>query len=73
ETVVADAKKGSRKVYFQEIGGFAETAVYDHYKLPVGEEVKGPAIVEQRESTAVVGPSGAFHVDAHGNLVINFR
>ncbi|RUM07908.1 hydantoinase/oxoprolinase family protein [Rhizobium chutanense] len=73
ETVVADARKGSRKVYFQEIGGFAETAVYDHYKLPVGEEVKGPAIVEQRESTAVVGPSGVFHVDAHGNLVINIH
>lgn len=73
ETVVADAKKGSRKVYFQEIGGFAETAVYDHYKLPVGEEVKGPAIVEQRESTAVVGPSGVFYVDAHGNLVINIH
>ncbi|MBA1347110.1 hydantoinase/oxoprolinase family protein [Rhizobium sp. WYCCWR 11146] len=73
ETVVAEAKKGSRQVYFQEIGGFTETAVYDHYKLPVGEEVKGPAIVEQRESTAVVGPSGVFHVDAHGNLVINIH
>ncbi|MCJ9693769.1 hydantoinase/oxoprolinase family protein, partial [Rhizobium sp. PRIMUS64] len=73
ETVVADAKKGSRKVYFQEIGSVVETAVYDHYKLPVGEEVKGPAIVEQRESTAVVGPSGVFHVDAHGNLVINIH
>lgn len=71
ETVVADAKKGSRDVYFNEIGGYVETGVYDHYKLPVGHEVKGPAIVEQRESTAVVGPSGVFHVDAHGNLVIN--
>ncbi|TAY05564.1 hydantoinase/oxoprolinase family protein [Rhizobium leguminosarum] len=73
ETVVAEAKKGSRQVYFQEIGGFTETAVYDHYKLPVGEEVRGPAIVEQRESTAIVGPSGVFHVDAHGNLVINLH
>ncbi|OWV87525.1 methylhydantoinase [Rhizobium sp. R635] len=73
ETVIADARKGSRQVYFQEIGAFAETAVYDHYKLPVGEEIKGPAIVEQRESTAVVGPSSIFHVDAHGNLVINIR
>jgi len=69
--VVADAKKGSREVYFAEAGGYVETAVYDHYKLPVGHEVKGPAIVEQRESTAVVGPAGTFHVDAHGNLVIN--
>lgn len=71
DAVVADARKGSRDVYFQEIGGYIETTVYDHYKLPVGGEVKGPAIVEQRESTAVVGPSGVFHVDGYGNLVIN--
>ncbi|OCJ63199.1 methylhydantoinase [Agrobacterium tumefaciens] len=71
ETVVAEAKKGSRAVYFQEASGYVETSVYDHYKLPIDHEVKGPAIVEQRESTAVVGPSGTFHVDAHGNLVIN--
>ena len=48
-----------------------ETPVYDHYTLPVDQPVKGPAIIEQRESTAVVGPSGTAHVDAHGNLVIN--
>ncbi|CAN7593898.1 hydantoinase/oxoprolinase family protein [Pararhizobium sp. LjRoot238] len=71
ETQVADARKGSRQVYFQELGDYMETTVYDHYKLPVQEEIKGPAIVEQRESTAVVGPSGVFHVDANGNLVIN--
>ena len=48
-----------------------ETPVYDHYRLPVDEPIQGPAIVEQRESTAVVGPSGTAHVDANGNLVIN--
>jgi N-methylhydantoinase A len=73
DTVVAEARKGSREVFFQEIGSYTDTAVFDHYKLPVGQEIKGPAIVEQRESTAVVGPSGVFHVDAHGNLVINIH
>lgn len=73
EIVTADARKGSRQVYFHELGDYTDTTVYDHYKLPVGHEVKGPAIVEQRESTAVVGPSGVFHVDAHGNLVINIH
>ncbi|MDA9397595.1 hydantoinase/oxoprolinase family protein [Bradyrhizobium sp. CCBAU 45389] len=67
----AEAKKGTRPVYFSEHGDFVETPVYDHYKLPVGEEIRGPAIVEQRESTAVVGPSGTAHVDINGNLVIN--
>lgn len=70
-TQVADAKKGSRPVYFPELGTYTETPVFDHYKLPVGEAVAGPAIVEQRESTAVVGPAGVFHVDTNGNLVIN--
>ena len=67
----SEAKKGSRSVYFSERGGFVETPVYDHYKLLVGEAIQGPAIVEQRESTAVVGPSGRAHVDINGNLVIN--
>jgi N-methylhydantoinase A len=67
----AEARKGTSSVYFSERNGFVETPVYDHYKLPVGEEIKGPAIVEQRESTAVVGPSGTAHVDINGNLVIN--
>lgn len=71
QTQVAEAKKGSRQVYFQELSAYTDTSVYDHYKLPVNHEIKGPAIVEQRESTAVVGPSGVFHVDASGNLVIN--
>jgi N-methylhydantoinase A len=68
---VADALKGKRPVYFNELGAYVETPVYDHYKLPLDQSVKGPAIIEQRESTAVVGPSGIAHVDGHGNLVIN--
>ncbi|WP_349962965.1 hydantoinase/oxoprolinase family protein [Rhizobium sp. ZPR3] len=71
QTQLAEARKGSRQVFFQELGVYAETPVFDHYRLPVNNEIKGPAIVEQRESTAVVGPSGVFHVDASGNLVIN--
>ena len=72
-TETADARKGSRQVYFKEWGQFAETPVFDHYKLPIGAEVQGPAIVEQRESTAVIGPSGQFHVDANGNLIVNIQ
>jgi len=70
---VADALKGKRSVYFNELGSYAETPVYDHYKLPIDQPVEGPAVVEQRESTAVVGPRGTAHVDGHGNLVINIR
>jgi N-methylhydantoinase A len=72
-TEAADALKGRRQVYFDELGERVETPVYDHYRLPVDVPVEGPAIVEQRESTVVVGPHGTAHVDARGNLVINIR
>lgn len=71
EAQAADARKASRPVYFPDLDGFIEAPVYDHYKLPIGVALKGPAIIEQRESTAVVGPDGVFHADAQGNLVIN--
>ncbi|MBD2748823.1 hydantoinase/oxoprolinase family protein [Microvirga sp. BT688] len=70
-TDVAEALKGHREVFFHELGANVATPVYDHYRLPVDEPIQGPAIVEQRESTAVVGPSGTAHVDTNGNLVIN--
>src|SRR5690606_10000525 len=53
---VRNPRKGSRPVYFAEAGGVVDTPVYDHYALAPGVAVRGPAIVEQRESTVVVGP-----------------
>ncbi|MBP7002163.1 hydantoinase/oxoprolinase family protein [Amaricoccus sp.] len=72
-TTTGEALKGHRQVYFHELGQAVETPIYDHYRLPVDAPLEGPAIVEQRESTAVVGPHGTAHVDARGNLVINIR
>ncbi|PYN37085.1 MAG: methylhydantoinase [Candidatus Rokuibacteriota bacterium] len=62
--------KGTRQVYFAEAGGFVETPVYDRYALGAGAEFRGPAIVEERESTAVVGPGARFSVDAGLALVV---
>lgn len=67
------AIKGHRSVYFQEIGEAVETPVYDHYALQPNVEIAGPAIVEQRESTVVVGPKGRAHLDRHGNLIMNIE
>ena len=64
------ALRGYRPVYFQETSGYVSTPVYDHYSLQSGVEIVGPAIVEQKESTAVLGPSGRASLDARRNLVI---
>jgi N-methylhydantoinase A len=66
----ADALKGHRRVYFPDAGGFVESAVYDRYRLPVGAQVAGPAIVEEKESTLVFGPGAACEVHASGSLVV---
>ena len=50
--------------------GFVEVPVYDRYRLPPGAQLAGPAIVEEREATTVVGPGDVLEVDGHHNLVM---
>jgi len=65
-----DPLKGSRQVYFDELGQYVDTRVYDHYALTPDMQIQGPAIIEQRESTVVVGPSATASVDAQQNLIM---
>jgi len=60
-----------RKVYFPEAGGFVDCAVHDRYRLGPGTPVAGPAVIEERETTAVLLPGDRGSVDTHGNLIID--
>ena len=64
-----DPRKGARQVYFPQTG-FAPCAVYDRYSLTAGTHLSGPAVVEERESTIVVGPDARITVDKHLNLIV---
>jgi len=64
------ARKGSRSVWFSESGGFVRAGVYDRYRLTPGATLTGPAVVEERESTTVIGPGGRGRLDPFGNLVV---
>jgi N-methylhydantoinase A len=68
---VQEAQKGSRAVYFP--GGYRNVPVYDRYLLAPGSEFTGPAIIEERESTVVVGSDCACRIDAQWNLMIEMR
>ena len=46
-----------------------DVAVYDRYRLGPGATFTGPAIVEERESTTVIGPGAMVSVD-EGNLTV---
>ena len=68
-----DALKGYRPVYFRDINEYRATPVYDRYQLGPGASFTGPAIVEERESTTVVGVGGVASVDESLNLVMRYR
>ena len=63
-------EKGERMVHFPETG-FAPCKVYDRYALAAGTEFRGPAVVEERESTVVAGPGATLSVDGYLNLIID--
>lgn len=63
------AIKGRRQAYFPATG-YAETPVYDRYRMRTGMQITGPAIVEERESTAILHPGDVATVDPYLNLVI---
>jgi len=57
------ALKTTRRAWFAEAAGWVDTPVYDRYALTPGAVFEGPAIVEERESTAVIGPGARCRVD----------
>ena len=64
------AAKGHRRAWFAEVQGFVDTPVYDRYALAPDTTFVGPAIVEERESTAVIGPGARCRVDAGLAIVV---
>jgi 5-oxoprolinase (ATP-hydrolysing)/N-methylhydantoinase A len=62
------ARKGSRPAWFD--GAFHDTPVFDRYALQPGTALPGPAIIEEREATTILGPRDRLEVDAARNLRI---
>ena len=63
------ACKGSRKAWFPEAGDFVDCLTYDRYALAPGDQIHGPALIEDKESTCVIGIGESAQVDAAFNLI----
>ncbi len=57
---------GERAVWFRD--GFTATAIYERHRIPVGDWLPGPAIVEEGGATTVVFPDWRIRRDEHDNL-----
>jgi N-methylhydantoinase A len=70
-----DGEKASptehRKAYYTSAQAFIDTPVFQRTALRPGMKLSGPAIIEQLDSTTLIGPKHRLEVDASGNLVIS--
>ena len=66
----ADAIRGSKQVFFRSAGGFVKTPIYVRIALRAGNEIAGPALIEEHASTTVIAPGDRLVVDPYGNLDI---
>ena len=59
---------GQHRVYFD--GNFMTANIYDRALLSSGNDVRGPAVITQRDSTTVIHPGHIGHVDGYLNILI---
>lgn len=67
---IKEAIKGERKAFSGIARDFIPFTVYDRYKFFPGVSFSGPAIIEERESTVIVGEDAKVRVDEFGFLWI---
>ena len=64
------AHLGSRRVFFGEDRGWVETPIFDRERLGAGARIEGPAVLQQLDSTTVLGPGQSGTVEVHGHLIV---
>lgn len=67
-----DALLESRDVWFADTG-YIRTPVYDRVRLPADCRLRGPAIIEQMDTTVVVPPGAWLSNDNYGCLLIELE
>ncbi len=72
-TNLAASIKGQRPAYSLLQKDYIPFTVYDRQALPPQAELAGPAIVEERESTIVIGEDAHATVDEYGFLWIEIK
>lgn len=75
ERSVESARLKEQDVHFRRNGSLeaVPTAFYDRDRLPVGEEVEGPAVILQKDTTTVLPPDTGATLDEAGNLIVELR
>ncbi|MBI1201256.1 MAG: hydantoinase/oxoprolinase family protein [Rhodopseudomonas sp.] len=65
------ARKAERLCFFGKRDGWQKTEVYEASALVSGNEITGPALIEEAGSTILVPNKARAEIDAHGNYLIH--
>ena len=68
KNTTAQAKSGRRAVYFD--GHWHDTPIYWRDHLPAKFFLKGPAIIEQMDTTSLIEPGDKVKGDKDGNMIV---
>ncbi len=69
----AKAFKRKRKVYLPNQGKFQLVPVFDGNRLQYGNQIEGPAIIEQVNTTTFVSPEFSMSCDAFGSFTLYLK
>jgi N-methylhydantoinase A len=59
-----------RPMLFESWSEHRNCNVFSRYELTAGQSLSGPAVIEEAESTTVIGPNGKAVIDANSNIVV---
>ncbi|OGO32531.1 MAG: hypothetical protein A2Z29_07000 [Chloroflexi bacterium RBG_16_56_11] len=64
------ASRGERDVFWSPKEGYRKTPIYDRDLLEPGNIVKGPAVIEARDTTYVLPAEWVLNIDKYSNAII---
>ena len=70
---IADAQVGERGAVWDPSASPVITPLYARDRLMPGQSIFGPSIVEQMDTTILIGPGEHAEVDGFFNLIINLN
>ena len=63
----------TRDVFFEKYNNYVKCPIFIREKLRSGNQISGPAVIEQYDSTTVIYPDWKAKVDKFGNLLLTIR
>ena len=73
EKTIDDCKKGERQAFSLVKREYIPFRVYDRFRLFSGAMISGPAIIEEKESTIIMGEDAVASVDEYGFVWITLN